>query len=59
MIFGVGWLFALPVARAGELRPVANLFKSPSAPAELGFEASLLALIICAAIFIVVAGLLI
>jgi len=58
VIFGVGWLFAWPVAGAGELRPVANIFKPLSTPAELGFEVSLLALIVCAAIFIVVAGLL-
>jgi cytochrome c oxidase subunit 2 len=58
VIFAVEWLFAWPVARAGELRPVANIFKPLSAPAESVFEISLLALIVCAAIFIVVAGLL-
>jgi cytochrome c oxidase subunit 2 len=45
-------------ASAGELRPVGNIFKPLSAPAESVYEISLLALLVCAAIFLVVAGLL-
>jgi len=43
---------------ASELRPVANIFKPLSAPAEAVHEISLLTLIICGAIFLVVGGLL-
>src|SRR5881394_2314089 len=49
----------LPRASAGELRPVSNIFKPLSAPAESVYEASLLVLLISAGIFLVVAGLLI
>ena len=48
---------AQPVVRAGELRPIANIFKPLSAPAEAVYEVSLLALLVCAGIFIVVGGL--
>jgi heme/copper-type cytochrome/quinol oxidase subunit 2 len=48
----------LPRASAGEPRPVGNIFKPLSAPAESVYEASLLVLLISAAIFLVVAGLL-
>jgi len=47
-----------PRASAGELRSIGNIFKPLSAPAESVYEVSLLALLICAAIFLVVAGLL-
>lgn len=47
-----------PGTFSAELRPVANIFKPLSAPAESVFEISLLALLICAAIFLVVSGLL-
>src|SRR6266576_2855135 len=43
---------------ASELRPVGNIFKPLSAPAESVYEVSLLALLVCAAIFLVVVGLL-
>lgn len=45
-------------AVAGELRPIANIFKPLSAPAESVYEISLLTLIICSVIFLVVGGLL-
>ncbi|HEU0039663.1 MAG TPA: cytochrome c oxidase subunit II transmembrane domain-containing protein, partial [Verrucomicrobiae bacterium] len=45
-------------ALASELRPVGNIFKPLSAPAESVYEVSLLALLVCAAIFLVVVGLL-
>ena len=48
----------LPSVGAAELRPIANIFKPLSAPAESVFEISVLALLICAGIFFVVAGLL-
>ena len=48
----------LPRASAGELRPISNIFKPLSAPAESVYEISLLALLVCTGIFLVVAGLL-
>lgn len=56
--FGVVLSFLLPRVSAGEFRPVGNIFKPLSAPAESVYEVSLLALLVCAAIFLVVAGLL-
>ena len=47
-----------PVASAAALRPIANIFKPLSAPAEAVYDVSLLALLVCAGIFIVVGGLL-
>src|SRR5262245_23287096 len=43
---------------AAEVRTIANILKPLSAPAEAVYEASLLALLVCAAIFTVVVGLL-
>ena len=56
--FGFVLCCLLPRASAGELRPLGNIFKPLSAPAESVYEVSLLALLICAAIFLVVSGLL-
>ena len=51
-------LAALPDAHAAGPSPVANIFRPLSAPAESVYETSLLALLICAGIFLVVGGLL-
>ncbi len=55
---GLGTLSAGSTVFAGELRPVANIFKPLSAPAEAVYEISLLAILVCTAIFLVVGGLL-
>ena len=49
---------AAPVAHAADPNPVTSIFKPLSAPAEMVYETSLLALLICAGIFVVVGGLL-
>ena len=55
----LAFLFSLSIFSAqAELRPVANIFKPLSAPAEAVHEVSILALLVCAGIFSVVAGLL-
>jgi cytochrome c oxidase subunit II len=56
-IRAVALFSGMPAVFAGELRPNANIFKPLSAPAEAVYEVSLLALLVCAGIFLVVGGL--
>src|SRR6266853_2457285 len=54
-----GLLFAMAAVAFGQsLHPVGNIFKPQATPAESVYHLSLLVLTICAAIFLVVAGLL-
>src|ERR1700751_6449989 len=56
----VGFLSSAPVARAKEstIRAVQNIFNPLSAPAETLYSVSLLVMAVCAAIFLIVGGLL-
>jgi cytochrome c oxidase subunit 2 len=56
-LFGAGWAFAA-AAQAQEVHSIGNIFQPLATPAESVYHLSILTLLVCAAIFVVVAGIL-